>query len=237
MSYRESYRPGAISGADTNQRITFIRKTYTHLAGAMALFVGLSTVFYQSGLSRSITEMLAGSGYFWLIVLGGFSLIGYLAQSMARADRSLTTQYLGLGIYVVAEALIFCPLIFLAAYRYPDTHILPDAAIVTLGVFAGLTCYVLFSNKDFSFLGGFIAIASFAALAVILVGVLFGFNLGVWFSGAMILLASMAILFSTSKILKYYRADQYVGAALELFAAVALLFWYVLRIFMQLNRR
>ena len=33
------------------------------------------------------------------------------------------------------------------------------------------------------------------------------------------------------------RTDQHVGAALELFASVALLFWYVLRLLMSLNRR
>ncbi|HCN07761.1 MAG TPA: permease, partial [Lentisphaeria bacterium] len=44
------------------------------------------------------------------------------------------------------------------------------------------------------------------------------------------------ILYTTSKVLHDYGPSQYVGAALELFAAVALLFWYVLRIVMALRK-
>jgi FtsH-binding integral membrane protein len=53
----------------------------------------------------------------------------------------------------------------------------------------------------------------------------------------MILLASGYILYDTSNVLHHYRTDQYVAASLALFAAVALLFWYVLRLLMELNRR
>ena len=66
---------------------------------------------------------------------------------------------------------------------------------------------------------------------------LFNFQLGVWFSGAMIGFASMYILYETSNVLHRYRTDQYVAAALALFAAVALLFWYILRLMMELQRR
>lgn len=49
--------------------------------------------------------------------------------------------------------------------------------------------------------------------------------------------ASVAILYDTSKIIHHYSTTQYVAASLELFASVALLFWYVLRILIALNRR
>jgi FtsH-binding integral membrane protein len=62
--------------------------------------------------------------------------------------------------------------------------------------------------------------------------ILIGFNLGLIFSGAMVVFAAGAILYQTSNVARYYRTDQYVAAALALFASVALLFWYVLRIFL-----
>jgi len=62
-----------------------------------------------------------------------------------------------------------------------------------------------------------------------------GLSLGLWFSGAMVLLACASILYSTSNVLRYYRTDQYVAASLTLFASVALLFWYVLQIFISLR--
>jgi FtsH-binding integral membrane protein len=59
----------------------------------------------------------------------------------------------------------------------------------------------------------------------------------VWFSAAMIVLACGYILYDTSNVLHHYRTDQYVAAAVALFASVALLFWYVLRIMMAFSRR
>jgi len=63
-------------------------------------------------------------------------------------------------------------------------------------------------------------------------GVLFGFHLGTWFSVAMVGFAGAAILYDTSNVLHHYPEDRYVAASLELFASVALMFWYVLRLFM-----
>jgi FtsH-binding integral membrane protein len=48
----------------------------------------------------------------------------------------------------------------------------------------------------------------------------------------MVALAGGAILFDTSNVLHRYPTDRHVAAALALFASVALMFWYVLRIFM-----
>ncbi len=49
----------------------------------------------------------------------------------------------------------------------------------------------------------------------------------------MIGLAGAAILYDTSKVLRDYPEDRYVAASLQLFASVALMFWYVLRLFMS----
>ncbi len=215
--------------------MAFIRKTYAHLAGAIALFVGLSALLYTSGIGESIVKMLGTSRYGWLLILGGFMVAGYVAQSLARSSRSIGIQYLGLGMYAVAEALIFTPLIFIAAKMAPG--VLPQATIITLAAFTGLTAYVMFSNKDFSFMGTGLAIAGFVALGVIITGAIFGFSLGIWFSALMVLFASGAVVYSTSNVLRVYPTDQYVAAALDLFAAVALLFWYVLRILLELQRR
>ena len=79
-------------------------------------------------------------------------------------------------------------------------------------------------------------IAGFVAMGAIVCGLLFGFTLGLFFSLAMVGLAGGYILYYTSQIMFHYRTDQHVAASLSLFASVALLFFYVLRILMSLNR-
>ena len=89
------------------------------------------------------------------------------------------------------------------------------------------------TRKDFSFLGGVLRWVGIMALVAIVASVLFGLRLGTWFSLAMIALAGGSILHDTSRIIRYWPYDRYVGAALELFASVALMFWYILRLLMS----
>ena len=49
----------------------------------------------------------------------------------------------------------------------------------------------------------------------------------------MVALAGASILYDTSNVLHHYPEDRYVGAALQLFASVAMMLWYVLRIFLS----
>jgi FtsH-binding integral membrane protein len=118
-----------------------------------------------------------------------------------------------------------------------EIGVIPAAGVTTLVMFAGLTAVAFFTKQDFSFLRGILGIATFAAIALIVVSMLFGFHLGIWFSAAMVIAACGYILYDTSNIIHHYRTDQYVAAALALFASVALLFWYVLRIFIALSNR
>jgi FtsH-binding integral membrane protein len=140
-------------------------------------------------------------------------------------------QYAGLALYVVAEAIIFLPLLYIAAY-FSSPNVIPTAGIVTALLFGGLTYIAFTTRRDFSFLGNVLSLGGFVALGVIIASMLFGLNLGVFFAGLMVAYAGAAILYNTSNIMHEYRPDQHVAAALALFASVALLFWYVLRIVM-----
>ncbi len=89
-----------------------------------------------------------------------------------------------------------------------------------------MTFIVFTTKKDFSFLSGILKIGFFVALGVIVLSIVMGFTLGLLFSATMSVLASGAILYSTSHIPHEYHPDQHVAASLALFASVALLFRY-----------
>src|SRR5436853_341475 len=115
--------------------------------------------------------------------------------------------------------------------------ILGEAVVITMAIFIGLTATVFLTKKDFSFMRGALAIGTFAALGVILASMIFGFQLGAIFCGAMILLMAGYILFQTSIIMKEFPPTHHVAAALLLFGTVATLFWYVLQFLMEMNRK
>ncbi|MEL7085850.1 MAG: Bax inhibitor-1 family protein [Cyanobacteria bacterium J06597_1] len=213
----------------------FIRKTYTHLAGAVAAFVVLEWLFFQLGIAASLLQLVASSQYAWLAILGGFMVLGWIARGLASRSDDINLQYAGLALYVVGESLLFAPLLYIAAY-YSDPTVIPTAAILTLLMFAGLTTIAFTTRKDFSFLGGILKLTGFVALGLIVCSILFDFTLGLVFSVGMVAFASAAILYDTSKVMHHYQPHQYVAASLQLFASVALLFWYILRIVMRARR-
>ncbi|MBS1795281.1 MAG: US12 family protein [Acidobacteria bacterium] len=215
------------------ERAAFIRKTYAHLAGAVLLFVLLESYLVISGAGLKMAVTMLGGRFSWFIVLAAFMGVSWLANWWANSQTSRPLQYMGLLLYVVAETILFLPLIFLAQVKTGDASLIGKAGVVTLGLFAGLTAVVFLSRKDFSFLGPILAIAGFAALGLIGASLLFGFSLGNLFAFAMVVFAGGAILYDTSNVLHRYRTDQHVAASLSLFASVALLFWYILRIFMS----
>ena len=223
------------SGASVDARAAFLVKTYLHLVGAIFAFVFMEFALFAAGIPYLFMELLMRAGNLaWLAVMGAFIGVSFLANRWARSDTGQLMQYAGLGLYVAAQVVIFMPLLLLASLIDPAA--IPTAGLVTLVLFGGLTGVVFITRKDFSFMRGILGVIALAGLGTIVASILFGFSLGVWFSGAMILLAGGYILYDTSNVLLHYRTDQHVAAALALFSSVALLFWYVLRIFLQSRR-
>ncbi len=215
----------------TEARASFYRKTYTHLALAVLLFIVVETIFFRIPVVVEFALSLT-QGSLWLLTLGGFMLMTNYAEKMAMKSHDKNQQYIGLLLYVIAEAFIFIPLIFIAmAYAGEGGFgIINQAAIITLSLFMGLSAIVFITKKDFSFLKSALMIGGFIAIGLIIAGTLFGFNLGLIFSVGMVVLAGGSILYQTSNMIHKYEEDQYVAASLGLFASLMLLFWYVLSI-------
>jgi uncharacterized protein len=222
-----SYTPVSELSADT--RSSFIWRTYGHVAAAILLFAGIETYLFETGIALPLAQSMLGLN--WLVILGGFMVVGWLATHVAHTVQSKPLQYVALVGFVVAEAIIFLPLLAMAMAAQPG--IIESAVGVTLLGTAGLTAVAFITRKDFSFLRGILVWGGILAIIGIVASVLFGFEMGTWFSVAMIGFAGAAVLYDTSNILHHYPEDRYVGAALQLFASVALMFWYVLRLFMS----
>jgi FtsH-binding integral membrane protein len=229
-----------------SDRARFIRLTYLHLLLAILAFGGLMYLLMTQELlvtrvSAPLVAFALGGRAHWAIVLVAFMAVSWVADHWASSASSRAMQYAGLAFYVVAEALIFVPLLAIVEWKTrailaqggTEPHIVRDAAIVTLGLFTALTASVWLSRKDFSFLRSGLAIASGAALSLIAVSLVFGFSFGLVFSVAMVLLAGAYILYQTSQVLAHYDPRQHVAAALALFSSVALMFWYVIRILLR----
>jgi uncharacterized protein len=221
---------GPVSSLAVEDRSTFIWRCYAHVVGAILVFAAIEVYLFQSGIAEKIAMPMLNN---WLMVLGAFMLAGWGATHVAHRVQSIQAQYAAFAVYIVVEALIFAPMLFIAAQLKPG--IIDSAAGVTVLGSVGLIAVAMITRKDFSFLRGLLVWIGILALVGIVASILFGFQLGTWFSVAMIGFAGAAVLYDTSNIMHHYPADKYVAASMGLFASIALMFWYVLRLFMSRN--
>src|SRR6185436_2505884 len=219
-----TYTP--VSEISVDARASFISKTYGHVAAALLLFTLIEISLFKTERVVPLTQFLLS--FNWLLVIGGLMLVSWLATHVSLRMESKPLQYLALAGFVAAQAVIFAPMLLIASIQKPG--IIGDAAEITLLGTFGLTAVAFITRKDFSFMRSVLIWAGVVALIAIAGGVLFGFQLGTWFSVAMIGLAGAAVLYDTSNIIHHYPEDRYVGAALALFSSIMLMFWYVLRL-------
>lgn len=212
------------------EKASFYKKTYLHVALSILAFIGVETILLKIVPERLIIAMFA-QRFAWLLIIGVFWLASILATKWSLS-QSKQIQYFGLAFYVLLEAVIFLPLIYIAVV-YSGAQVIYQAAMLTIAMFAGISAVAFTSKRDFSFLRNIIIIGGFISLGLIVAGMIFGFNLGLWFSVGMVILASATILYQTSKLKDSYSTNQYVGASLQLFASIMLLFWYILSILMS----
>ena len=220
--------PAAVQAQSVEARSEFIWKTYAHVVGAILAFAGISAYLMTSGVSARLFPIVTAN---WLLTLGAFMLVSWGASHVAHRLESKPAQYAAFAVFVFAEAMIFSPLLLLAAAMKPG--IIDNAAGVTIMGSVGLIAVAMITRKDFSFLRGILVWGGILALVAIVSSLLFGWQLGTWFSLGMIGFAGAAVLYDTSNIMHHYPQDKYVAAAMGLFASIALMFWYILQFFMS----
>ncbi len=218
--------PVAEQGVET--RSDFIWKCYAHVVGAILAFAAVEVYLFESGIAERLTPIMLNA---WWAVLGGFILVSWGASHIAHKLESKNVQYAAFAALIVAEALIFAPMLYVAAAMNPG--MIESAAGVTILGCAGLVAVAMITRKDFSFMRGMLVWGGMLALVAIVGSLIFGFQLGTWFSVAMIGFAGAAVLYDTSNIMHHYPSDRYVAASMALFASIALMFWYILRLFMS----
>jgi len=238
---QESARPiqGAVATLGVSDRVAFLRKAYGLLGGALIVWAAATAYMfrYMPEVSFKFSRW-ALTGYNWFAVIGLLIASGMVAQWLARSETSRTIQYIGLGVEVAAWTFLMQPMLWVLFLKFKPAGaqaILAQGTVATLVIFGGLTATVFITKKDFSFLRGVVTVGMFAALGIILGSMLFGFTLGLVFTGALIALLSLKILYDTSLLMNYFPPTHYVSAALMLFGTVATLFWNILVFLMKMR--
>ena len=219
-----------VSSLAVEDRSQFIWKCYAHVVGAILALVAVETYLFSSGVAYAIAQPMINSPFF---VLAGFIALSWGASHLAHRLESTMAQYAAFALFVMVWAIMFVPMLAMAMAMDPSGSMIESAIGVTVFGCVALIATVMITRKDFSFLRGVLVWGFFIALGLIGASFLFGWNLGTWFSVGMIGFAGVAVLYDTSNIMHHYPQDKYVAASMALFASIAMMFWYILRLFMS----
>lgn len=237
---RERVIPGAVATLGVSDRVAFLRKAYGLLGIALIAWAAATAIFfnYFTEASWKWSKWALSGSWNWLAVIGLLMVSGMVAQWLAQSEKSRGIQLVGLAVEVAAWTFLLQPLLWILFLKFKPAGaqaILAQGTIATLVIFVGLTATVFITKKDFSFLRGVITVGMFAAMGIIIASMLFGFTLGLVFTGALIALLALKILYDTSMMMNYFPPTHYVSAALMLFATVASLFWNIIMFLMKLR--
>lgn len=207
----------------------FMTRVYGLVIAGIAAFIGMQYLMFEYGFAEYMANLILRTN--WLLLLGGFMLVSWMANNLGIKARSRGGQWGGYLLLIGANAVLFTGVLYMAAGI--DASIITNAAWLSILAFAGLSFIALTTGKDFSFLRGILMWGGVLALVLIVGGVVFGTGLGMWFSVAMVGFAGAAILYSTQQVYRHYPPEAEIPAAMNLFSSIALLFWYVLQILMR----
>ena len=211
--------PRAITPASsvaTTDRLVFIKKVYSLLAKSM----GTAAIGAYLGAGPLLLLVAPNMMLFFILQI---ALIFFASFAARKPGLNMVALF----SFTTVSGLTLGPLLYQVG-----PSIAAEAFALTAITFAGLSMYVVYSKKDFSFMSGFLM----TGLIVLVVGGLlnmFFIQSGMMhfvMSGASVLLFSGFILYDTSNILRYYGTDEHVSATLALYLDVLNLFIALLSI-------
>ena len=207
--------------AAVDERMAFIRRTYTTLLIQLIGVVLATSLSIKTGLAMTL-----GLGGLFI----GFIGVIFIMPRLIVPTASRPVQTLGAALLVSFYGLLLSPLVMVA----PE-GVLIQAGVLTGCVFGGLTAYVFMTKKDFNFLGGMLSAALWILIGVGLISFLFGGfgnTAGLFYSGFAVLLFSGFVLYDTSNIMRRYPTNAHIAASIALLINVVNIFWYIAMILM-----
>jgi modulator of FtsH protease len=212
--------PSAVLDSASTNKV--LRNTYMLLSITLAFSTLTAAVSMAVGISSMVGLVMS---------LSALALIWFVLPRTANSSAGIWVVFAFTGLIGASLGPV------LNRYLGLDNggQIIMQALGGTALIFAGLSAYVLTTRKNFSFLGGFVAVGCMVMLVVMLFMLgasFFGYHfstLGLVFSVGVILLMSCLILYQTSEII-HNGETNYLLATTSLYLSIVNLFTSLLHL-------
>jgi modulator of FtsH protease len=201
--------------------------------GVLATNKVLRNTYFLLGATLAFSAAMAGLAMaIELPYFGLFTLLGYFGLLFAVHK----TQNSGWGIFWTFAltgfmGLTLGPILDFYIKALPNgSQLVMTSLGVTAATFLGLSAYAVKSQRDFSFLGGFIAIGAIGAFVLGLIAVFFHLStLSLVASGMFVIVAGGYMLWMTSQIIRGGETN-YILATVTLYVSIYNMFLSLLNL-------
>ena len=254
---QEQYITSAsMSHATGAERLAFLRKVYSLLFSGIFVFflcTAIPIALYLAGTAVGesiVSALLSINPLVYIVAVLGMS---FLAGAVAhKPGINIVMFYVFAAFFgVLTVPLVLYAMVVTAeagalesgqlAVASGLTAVLQAAGLTTL-IMGGLTAYVFITKKDFSFMGGFLAVGLvllIGAAIIMAISSMMGANVEMFhtaFSIVAVILFSGYVLYDTSRILHHFPSHMWVAAALHLLIDFIILFRNILWLILQSRR-
>ncbi|GAB5033842.1 transmembrane bax inhibitor motif-containing protein 4 [Nannochloropsis oceanica] len=204
-------------------RLALLRKVYSILSIQLLTTVGVACLFC---FNRSVSDfVLATPQLFTLALVLSFAcLIGLFCFKQKHPWNMVL-----LVAFTLCQSFLV-GLICAIYYRQGSGELVLQAFGITLAIFVGLTAYTYYSDKDFSFLGGFCMAGLIGLIVWGLISWLTGWRSTFFYSLFGALLFSALIVYDTWLLSKRFGPEQAIIASIMLYLDIINLFLFILQL-------
>jgi modulator of FtsH protease len=204
---------GRESALTTNK---VLRNTYLLLGATLAFSAAMAGV-----------SMALNLPYFGLFTLIGYFALLFAVYKTRNSAWGIVWTFALTGLL----GLTLGPVLDFYVKAIPNgSQLIMTSLGVTAAVFLGLSGYAVTSKRDFSFMGGFLAVGAIGAFALGLIAFFFDLGtLSLVASGIFVIVASGYILWQTSEIIRGGETN-YILATVTLYVSIYNLFTSLLHL-------
>ena len=206
------------------ERATLARRTYG------MVFVSIVVTMLGTAFALSQPALLSAVANHYLIAF--LCLLAPLWMVL-RAPREFPRNIILTLVFTFVEGIFIAPLIAMYAAAFPGQHVVEQAAVLTLGAFAVLSLYAVFSRRDFSAWGSFFSVGLWVLLATMLLNLFFQSTLAsLWISAGVLFVFSGLLVFDTWRIIRSgaFGEDDYIAAAVKIYLDLLNMFLAILNL-------
>jgi hypothetical protein len=216
--------------SDESLRAGFVKKVYGIL-GAQLVLTALVCAFMSlvAPVREACLAMAGGIGYTVFSIAIFVPLVCVLCALHSKKHTYPANYYLLVAFTLIMSLNVgFVCAVFSAAGL---GVLIIESLVITISLVGGLTIYVVWSDKDFSFMYGFLFASLCGMVCVGFLGLFIpALTNGILYPACGAVLFSGYVVYDTWKITKVFGYDDYIPAAIELYLDIINLFLYILQI-------